>query len=36
MNTDIQFVTAKNHRIYSLREKENGYKQLVVYKMRWE
>jgi hypothetical protein len=35
-NTDIQFVTAKNHRIYSLREKENGYKQLVVYKMRWE
>jgi hypothetical protein len=35
-NSDIQFVTAKNHRLYSLREKENGYKELAVYKMRWE
>ena len=29
-------VVAKNNRIYSVREKENGYKELVVYKMRWE
>ncbi len=35
-NTDIQFVTAKNHLLYSLNEKENGYKELVVYKMIWE
>jgi hypothetical protein len=27
---------AKNNRIYCIREKENGYKELVVYKMRWE
>jgi len=29
-------VVAKNNRIYCLREKEGGYKELVVYKMRWE
>jgi len=27
---------AKNNRIYCLREKESGYKELVVYKMKWE
>ncbi len=29
-------VMALNGRIYCLREKENGYKELVVYRMRWE
>ncbi len=29
-------VVAKSDRLYCLREKENGYKELVVYKMRWE
>lgn len=29
-------VAAKNNRLYCLKEKENGYKELVVYKMRWE
>ncbi len=29
-------VMALNGRIYCLREKENGYKELVVYKMIWE
>ena len=29
-------VKVKNNRIYCLREKESGYKELVVYKMRWE
>lgn len=33
---DIQYVVAKNNRLYSLREKESGYKELVVYKMIWE
>ena len=28
--------TAKNNRLYCLREKKSGYKELVVYKMRWE
>ena len=27
---------AKNNRLYCIREKESGYKELVVYKMRWE
>jgi hypothetical protein len=27
---------AKNNRFYCIREKENGYKELVVSKMRWE
>ena len=27
---------AKNSRLYCIREKENGYKELVVYKMKWE
>ena len=29
-------VVAKNSRIYSLREKENGFQELVVYKKKWE
>ena len=29
-------VVSKNNRLYCLREKESGYKELVVYKMRWE
>jgi hypothetical protein len=29
-------VVAKNNRLYCLRGKESGYKELVVYKMRWE
>ncbi len=29
-------VVAKNKRLYYLREKENGYKELVVYRLRWE
>jgi hypothetical protein len=29
-------VKVKNERLYSLREKESGYNELVVYKMRWE
>jgi len=27
---------ARNNRIYCIREKESGYKELVVYKMKWE
>jgi hypothetical protein len=27
---------AINGRMYSLNEKENGYKELVVYRMNWE
>jgi len=27
---------AKNNRLYCLREKESGYKELVVYRMKWE
>ncbi len=27
---------AKNNRLYCIREKESGYKELVVYKMNWE
>jgi len=30
------YATAKNNRLYCLREKESGYKELVVYKMKWE
>jgi len=29
-------VVAKNNRLYCLREKESGFKELVVYQMRWE
>jgi len=29
-------IKAKNNRLYCLREKESGYKELVVYKMMWE
>lgn len=29
-------VAAKNNCLYCLKEKESGYKELVVYKMRWE
>ena len=35
-NSDIQFATARNKRLYCLKEKENGYKELVAYKMRWK
>ena len=30
------YAKAKNNRLYCLREKDSGYKELVVYKMRWE
>ncbi len=30
------YAAAKNHRLYCLREKENGYKELEVYTMKWE
>ena len=30
------YARAKNNRLYCLREKESGYKELVVYKMTWE
>ena len=36
MQWNIKFATAKNKRLYCLKEKENGYKELVAYKMRWE
>ncbi|MFC2167252.1 6-bladed beta-propeller [Acidobacteriota bacterium] len=29
-------VVSKNRRIYCLREKESGFKELIVYKMKWE
>ena len=29
-------VRVKKNRLYCLREKESGYKELVVYKMKWE
>lgn len=29
-------VTAKNSRLYCIREKESGFKELLVYEMRWE
>ncbi len=29
-------VVAKNNRLYCLQEKKSGYKELVVYKMKWE
>ena len=35
-SSDIQFATARNKRLYCLKEKENGYKELVAYKMRWK
>ena len=27
---------ARKKRLYGMREKENGYKELVVYRMRWK
>lgn len=30
------YAKVKKDRLYSIREKENGYKELVVYKMKWE
>ena len=30
------YAVAKDHRLYCLREKESGYKELVVYRMKWE
>ena len=35
-NWNNQFATARNSRIYYLRDKDSGYKELVVYKMKWE
>lgn len=35
-NWNNQFATARNNRIYYLRDKESGFKELVVYKMKWE
>lgn len=29
-------IKAKNNRLYSLKQKENGYKELTVYQMKWE
>jgi len=29
-------IRAKHNRIYSISEKESGYKELVVYRMAWE
>jgi hypothetical protein len=31
-----RYATAKNHRLYCLREKKSGFKELVVYKIKWE
>ena len=31
-----EYTEIKNNRLYCLQEKESGYKELVVYKMRWE
>ncbi len=33
---NIQYVKARNNRLYCLREEGSGYKELAVYKMRWE
>jgi len=33
---DLNTAKAKNGRLYCIREKENGFKELVVYKMIWE
>ncbi len=35
MQWNIKSATARNKRLYCIREKEKGYKELVVYKMRW-
>jgi hypothetical protein len=34
--TFLNRAKAKKNRLYCIREKENGYKELVVYKMKWE
>lgn len=33
---NLQYAKARNKRLYCIKEKENGYKELVVYRMRWE
>ena len=33
---NIQYVTARNNRLYCLRRKDSGFQQLVVYKMIWQ
>ncbi len=33
---NIQYVTAKKNRLYCLKRKESGYRELVVYKTKWE
>lgn len=35
-NWNNQFATARNKRLYYIRYKESGYRELVVYKMMWE
>ena len=30
------WVIAKQNYLYGIREKESGYKELVVYRMKWE
>jgi hypothetical protein len=30
------FATIKKDRLYFIREKETGFKELVIYKMKWE
>lgn len=33
---NIQYVTARKSRLYCLKKKDSGYRELVVYKMKWE
>lgn len=33
---NLKVATARNNRLYCIKENENGYKELVVYKMIWE
>jgi len=33
---NIQYVTARKNRLYGLRRKNSGYRELVVYRMNWE
>lgn len=36
LNGSLGWATVKQDRLYCLNEKESGYKELVVYKMKWE
>lgn len=33
---NLQYAKARNKRLYCIKEKEKGYKELVVYKMIWD